>query len=49
MAGEPIDGLALADWRRQVAALYVDVRRTLRADPDAALATWRRERERLYR
>ena len=44
-----IDELALADWRRRLAAIYVDVRRMLPANPDGALATWRHERERLYR
>ena len=49
MNPDSIDELGLADWRRQVAALYAEVRRVLRADPDAALDTWRREREALYR
>jgi uncharacterized protein (DUF1684 family) len=47
--GITTDELTLADWRRRVAALYVDVRRLLPADPDEALARWRREREALYR
>jgi len=41
--------LTLADWRRRVAALYVDVRRLLPRDPDGALALWRHGREALYR
>ena len=49
MGQESIDELALADWRRRVAAIYADVRRILPVDPDAALATWRLGRERLYR
>ncbi len=43
------DELTLADWRRRVAALYVEVRRRLPTDPDDALGHWRRERESLYR
>jgi uncharacterized protein (DUF1684 family) len=45
----PIEELTLADWRRQVADLYVEVRRRLASDPDGALALWRETRERLYR
>lgn len=41
--------LSLADWRRQVAELYVDVRREAATDPAAAHATWRARREALYR
>ena len=41
--------LSLADWRRRVAALYVDIRQMIGADPGGALAHWRTERERLYR
>ena len=41
--------LPLADWRRQVSELYVEVRRLAAGDPDAALTVWRAERERLYR
>ena len=43
------DTLALADWRRQVAGLYAEVRRLAADDPAAALAQWRAARERLYR
>jgi uncharacterized protein (DUF1684 family) len=43
------DELTLADWRRRVAALYVEVRRRLPTDPDGALGHWRAERESLYR
>jgi uncharacterized protein (DUF1684 family) len=39
----------LADWRRRVAALYVEVRAVAAGDPAAAWATWRAEREALYR
>jgi uncharacterized protein (DUF1684 family) len=41
--------LALADWRRQVAALYGEVRRMAASDPAAAHETWRRVRAQLYR
>ena len=39
----------LADWRRQVARLYTDVRRLAPVDAPGAWALWRAERERLYR
>jgi uncharacterized protein (DUF1684 family) len=39
----------LADWRRRVAELYVEVRATAATDPAAAWAAWRDERETLYR
>ena len=48
MATDSIDELTLADWRRRVATLYAEVRRLHPTDPDAALATWRRERDRLF-
>jgi uncharacterized protein len=41
--------LELADWRRQVATLYADVRRLASIDPRSGLALWRAERERLFR
>jgi uncharacterized protein (DUF1684 family) len=41
--------LWLADWRREVAELYAEVRRLAQADPAAALTHWRAVRERLYR
>ncbi len=41
--------LALADWRRRIAELYAEVRRASATDPAAAHATWRAEREALYR
>lgn len=41
--------LFLADWRRQVAALYADVRALARADPRAAWVRWREVRDQLYR
>jgi uncharacterized protein len=41
--------LALADWRRTIAALYADVRDIAATDPSAALTRWRATRERLYR
>jgi uncharacterized protein (DUF1684 family) len=43
------DRLALADWRRRVAALYVEVRAMALVDPAVALAHWRSTREQLYR
>jgi uncharacterized protein (DUF1684 family) len=44
-----MDYLALADWRRQIAALYAEVRRLAAHDPRAAWQMWRDVRERLYR
>ncbi len=41
--------LALAEWRRDIAALYAEVRRIATTDVGAALALWRETRERLYR
>jgi uncharacterized protein (DUF1684 family) len=41
--------LALADWRRTVAALYAEVRERSATAPADALAVWRSTRERLYR
>lgn len=51
MSGEtaPGDLLALADWRRRVAALYVEVRAMAATDPSIAHAHWRVVRETLYR
>jgi uncharacterized protein (DUF1684 family) len=43
------DRLTLADWRRRVAALYIDVRAMAMVDPAVALAPWRSTREQLYR
>ncbi len=43
------DRFALADWRRRVAALYVEVRAIAADDPAIALAHWRAVREMLYR
>ena len=43
------DRLTLADWRRQVAALYVEVRGMAASDPAVAVAHWRASRERLFR
>ena len=47
--GSPTDRAWLADWRRQVAALYADVRQLAETDPALALTHWRAVRERLYR
>jgi uncharacterized protein (DUF1684 family) len=44
-----VDVLALADWRRRIAELYAEVRRVSATDPVSAHATWRAEREALYR
>ncbi|MEO5884399.1 MAG: DUF1684 domain-containing protein [Candidatus Limnocylindrales bacterium] len=43
------DRLTLADWRRRVAALYVEVRAMSVVDPALALTHWRVTREWLYR
>ncbi len=43
------DRLTLADWRRRIAALYVEVRGMAAADPAVALAHWRATREWLFR
>jgi uncharacterized protein len=42
------DRLTLADWRRRVAALYVEVRSMAASDPEVALAHWRVTREWLF-
>jgi uncharacterized protein (DUF1684 family) len=47
--GSPTDRAWLADWRRQVAALYADVRAMAATDVTIALGHWRAVRERLYR
>jgi Uncharacterized conserved protein len=47
--GSAMDRAWLADWRRQVAALYAEVRAMAGTDPAVALAHWRAVRERLYR
>jgi uncharacterized protein len=46
---ETIAELTLADWRRQIAELYAEVRQLARANPGAALDHWRRIREELFR
>ena len=43
------DRLTLADWRRRVAALYVEVRGMAASDPAVAVAHWRASREWLFR
>jgi uncharacterized protein (DUF1684 family) len=48
-AGDPAETLELADWRRQVADLYAEVRQLSLTDHQAALELWRATRERLYR
>jgi uncharacterized protein len=47
--GSATDRAWLADWRRQIAALYADVRSMATSDPAIALAHWRAVRERLFR
>ena len=47
--GAAAAALELADWRRRVAAIYVDVRQRAATDPAAAHEDWRRARETLYR
>ena len=47
--GSTIDRLWLADWRRQIAALYAEVRAMSVANPAAAHAHWRAVRHRLFR
>jgi uncharacterized protein (DUF1684 family) len=47
--GSPLDRAWLADWRRQVAALYAEVRAIATTDPAVAHRHWREVRERLYR
>jgi hypothetical protein len=43
------DRMWLADWRRRVAALYVDVRSLAATDPIGAWERWREVREQLFR
>jgi len=47
--GSALDRGWLADWRRQVAALYAEVRALAVTDPAVAHRHWREVRERLYR
>lgn len=47
--GSAADRAWLADWRRQIAALYAEVRAMAANDPAVALAHWRAVRERLFR
>lgn len=47
--GSAMDRAWLADWRRRIAALYVEVRAMADTDPALALAHWRAVREQLYR
>ncbi len=43
------EALSLADWRRRIAELYADVRRTAETDPEGAWRRWLEVREHLYR
>lgn len=45
----PCMTFTLLDWRRQVAAMYADVRATTDADPAGALTRFRADRDRLFR
>ena len=47
--GSATDRAWLADWRRQISALYAEVRAMAASDPTVALAHWRAVRERLFR
>lgn len=47
--GSLADRLTLADWRRRITALYVEVRAMAASDPAVALAHWRAVRERMFR
>lgn len=47
--GSAADRAWLADWRRQVATLYAEVRQMAETDPTLAWTHWRVVRERLYR
>lgn len=47
--GSARDRSWLADWRRQVAALYAEVRALAATDPAVAHRHWREVRERLFR
>jgi uncharacterized protein (DUF1684 family) len=47
--GSATDRAWLADWRRQVAALYAEVRALAATDPAVAHRHWREVRERLFR
>ncbi len=47
--GSATDRAWLADWRRQVAALYAEIRAIAATDPAVALRHWQVVRERLYR
>jgi len=47
--GSAADRAWLADWRRQIATLYAEVRAMAASDPGIALAHWRAVRERLFR
>jgi len=47
--GSVLDRGWLADWRRQVAALYAEVRALSATDPAVAHRHWREVRERLFR
>lgn len=47
--GSTTDRIWLADWRRQVAALYTEVRKLAELDPSVAHRKWREVRDGLFR
>lgn len=47
--GSALDRAWLADWRRQIAALYAEARALAATDPAVAHRHWREVRERLFR
>ena len=49
IANDTTEILQLADWRRQVADLYAEVRLLIGSDHEAAVELWRSTRERLFR
>src|SRR4051794_21471919 len=42
------DPVAIADWRRQVAQMYAEVRRIAAADPQAAHGVWVQQRDEMF-
>src|SRR6059058_792932 len=48
MVPEVTGALAIADWRRQVFALYAKVREVSASDPRAAHTIWRNQRDTLF-
>jgi uncharacterized protein len=46
VAGDELDRLVILDWRRRIAELYADLRRS--SDPEAAWGHWRATRDDLF-